>query len=534
MKATTRKDIVKNIVGEIPFTAELYWLIRQGGKPLQSRFSLKGLNAELPEIVKIVEASRKRKTKGKKIFLFASLHYWIEHVALLSASLSALGHDVTFGFLPYSDWQLPINKFDLKRQNAYAKKVLSPADHIMKIVPLLQLRPSYKPLPEELMRQVELVSNYDSQYTDQNEVVDPASAIYQLRLERNTFAAQVAYNLLREIKPDLVIVPNGTIQEHGVIYRVARFLKIETNTYEFGDQRQHIWLANNQEVMQQQTDELWEAKKDKPLNDEKMTRLKNLFSARQRGALVENFARLWQGTPAKGALEAREALHLDERPVVLLATNVLGDSLTLGRQIFSANMAEWITRTLQYFLGRPDVQLVIRIHPGEVLTHGLTMSEVVKSVAPTLPEYIHLVGATDKVNTYDLIEVADLGLVYTTTVGMEMALNGVPVIVAGKTHYRGRGFTIDPDNWVNYYKTIGQVLEDLEKFQMTREKVDLTWRYAYRFFFEYPRPFPWHLVRMWEDYAERPLDEVLADKGSDYLKTLDYLAGKPVPWKDVK
>ena len=247
MKATTRKDIVKNIVGEIPFTAELYWLIRQGGKPLQSRFSLKGLNAELPEIVKIVEASRKRKTKGKKIFLFASLHYWIEHVALLSASLSALGHDVTFGFLPYSDWQLPINKFDLKRQNAYAKKVLSPADHIMKIVPLLQLRPSYKPLPEELMRQVELVSNYDSQYTDQNEVVDPASAIYQLRLERNTFAAQVAYNLLREIKPDLVIVPNGTIQEHGVIYRVARFLKIETNTYEFGDQRQHIWLANNQE-----------------------------------------------------------------------------------------------------------------------------------------------------------------------------------------------------------------------------------------------------------------------------------------------
>ena len=63
-------------------------------------------------------------------------------------------------------------------------------------------------------------------------------------------------------------------------------------------------------------------------------------------------------------------------PMVLLATNVLGDSLTLGRQVFSQSMAEWISRTVQYFAGRPDVQFIIRIHPGEVLTHGRA-SEIV-------------------------------------------------------------------------------------------------------------------------------------------------------------
>jgi len=57
-----------------------------------------------------------------------------------------------------------------------------------------------------------------------------------------------------------------------------------------------------------------------------------------------------QATSAQGGSEARKALGLDDRPVVLLATNVLGDSLTLGRQVFSKNMAEWISRTVSVVL----------------------------------------------------------------------------------------------------------------------------------------------------------------------------------------
>jgi capsule polysaccharide export protein KpsC/LpsZ len=57
---------------------------------------------------------------------------------------------------------------------------------------------------------------------------------------------------------------------------------------------------------------------------------------------------------------------------------------------------------------------------------------------------LHVIRPTEKINTYDLMEIAGLGLAYTTTVGMEMAMRGVPVILAGQTHYRGRGFTHDP------------------------------------------------------------------------------------------
>jgi hypothetical protein len=163
------------------------------------------------------------------------------------------------------------------------------------------------------------------------------------------------------------------------------------------------------------------------------------------------------------------------------------------------------------------------------------MVDVVRQVLPQLPENIHLIGPREPVNTYDLVEVADLGLVYTTTVGLEMAMSGLPVIVAGQTHYRGRGFTIDPDSWVSYFKQMGQILPKPSAFRLTREQVELAWRYAYRFFFDYPRPFPWHLVRLWEDMQIHPLDQVLSPAGMEiYGQTFRNLVGEPLDWTTLE
>lgn len=266
-----------------------------------------------------------------------------------------------------------------------------------------------------------------------------------------------------------------------------------------------------------------------------MNRIRDLFEARKKASVWKNFNRLWQQVPNKGVEIARSELGLDGRPVVLLATNVLGDSLTLGREIFSQNMEEWLERTLQYFVGKPEVQLVIRIHPGEVLIHGQSMQDVINRVLPSLPEHIHVIAAREQVNTYDLIAAADLGLVYTTTVGLEMAMSGVPVIVAGNTHYREKGFTLDPSGWVSYYKALREAIEQPEKYHMTSDQINLAWAYAYRFFFDFPRPFPWHLVNCWEDYSKQKIDEISAGKDcKEFLRVFDYLAGEKIDWNQIR
>jgi capsule polysaccharide export protein KpsC/LpsZ len=256
-----------------------------------------------------------------------------------------------------------------------------------------------------------------------------------------------------------------------------------------------------------------------------------LFSARQNATLWENFSRLWQGNASEGGEAIREKLGLDQRPVVLLATNVLGDSLTLGRNLFSKTMAQWVARTVQYFVGRPDVQFIVRIHPGELITEGLAMADIIRDVIPVLPEHIHMIEPGEKINTYDIVEIATLGLVFTTTVGLEMAMCGKPVIVAGDTHYRGRGFTFDPDSWVNYYKTLGRILQRPQDQWLTEEQVELAWRYAYSFFFEYPLPYPWHLVGVWGDYKDMSLADIFSEKNYQlYQPTFEYLAGRKIDW----
>ena len=533
---TLAKNIIKTVLGQVPFTADIYWLIRHRDKSLNSRFSLKKLEDNIPSIcsqVKHIQAIENG--EGKNIFIFASLHYWIEHTAVTGLILKGMGHNVTLGYLPYHDWQNEISKFDLRRQNLYARNVLKKAEPTLHSFSLLDLHAGYKVLPKILQEKIEEVTRYDTKYTLQIENVDESCETYKMRYKRNMRAARAAYEWLNANKPDVVITPNGTIQEFGVIYEVARFLNIETVTYEFGDQRQRIWIAQNAKVMRQQTQDMWEAYKDSALTRTEKKKIQELFEARQKASVWKNFSRLWQHIPAQGVEIARGKLGLDERPVVLLATNVLGDSLTLGRDIFSQSMEEWLERTLQYFVGKPEVQLVIRIHPGEMLIHGQSMGDVIHRVLPSLPKHIHVIGPEEKVNTYDLIAAANLGLVYTTTVGLEMAMSGVPVIVAGQTHYRNHGFTLDPEGWVRYYKTIKAVLEEPSIYKMRKDQIDLARAYAYRFFFDFPLPFPYHLVHLWDDYRLQPIEEIIqSKKWPAYKKVFQYLAGEKIDWQAIK
>lgn len=536
MKLISKQDI-KNILGQIPLTAEVYWYLHQPGKPVTPEFDLEQLERLLPEwrtqVLDSIECNKPRAIstgQSKRVFIFGTLRFWVEHACLLGMALAGMGHSVTLAYMPYARWQEPIDPFNLRRQNLYTERLLTAAHPVLKILPLLN-QGKIRRLPAKLMEKVDLVSLHDTQYTLQVEDVGQDSDLFRLRTQRNREAAYATYAHFRRHRPDVVVLPNGTILEFGVVYQVARYLDIPVVTYEFGEQRDRMWIAQNAEVMRQETSSLWQARKDQELTQDQLDQVQGLFASRQRASLWENFARRWQDVPSEGGEQVRQSLGLDQRPVVLLATNVLGDSLTLGRQVFSDSMTEWLGRTVQYFATRPEVQLVARIHPGELIANGPSVADVVREALPDLPDHIHLVPAEAKVNTYDIVEIADLGLVYTTTVGMEMAMSGVPVLVVGNTHYRGKGFTLDPESWEGYFELLEQVLSQPSDYRLTTQQVGQAWNYAYRFFFEYPQPFPWHLLHIWKDLETWPLSRLLSPEGmTAYQKTFNYLVGEPIQW----
>jgi hypothetical protein len=544
------KNSLRNFLGELPLAAELDYTLRQKNRARKDHYNLARLHKSLPrdiERIKPILQHPLRSTQyaTKNILFFATLHYWIEQAAYISLALAGLGHKVTLLTLPYSEWHKEKDKLTQKQRGLHTRDALFPLSSLRQgsgqafihHASLLDLRPSTFNLPPLLQADIEEVSLWDAQYTLMREEVDVSNAgdkaIYDLRIKRNTFAALAALEWMQVNKPDVVLIPNGLILEMGIVFRVARYLNIPAVTFEFNDQREQIWLAQNTSIMRQDTDYLVRERCSLPMTDEMYERLADLENARRGARVWGKSKRLWQYVSAQGAEETRKALNLDNRPVVLLAANVLGDSLTLGRNIFAESMSEWITKTVQYFAKRSDVQLVVRIHPGEkIVPQAKSMGTVVREALPELPNHIHIIGALDNVNTYDLIEIANLGLAYTTTVGVETAMNGIPVISCGQTHYRGRGFTIDPNSWEEYFAALENVLSDLPAHRLNDEQIAKAWNYAYRFFFEYPRPFPWRLMNFWDDLEVWSLDKVLSDEGmSHFGDTFRFLVGEPFTWK---
>jgi hypothetical protein len=438
------KPTLKSVLGSIPYTADLYDAFRRD-RP-RTRYNLEQLAAALPAAVEQVRPYVGSAPKEKKLLLFATLHYWVEQAAMVGLALRGHGHDVTVAYLPYSDWRKDVNSFDLRRQDLYTQRVLQPLRGLVNTASLLELQPT-STLPANLTDDVRLVSTYDAQYTLQVEDVDENSDLFRLRLARNDYAARAALAYIQSEKPDVVLIPNGTITELGAVYRVARHLGMRTVTYEFNDQREQVWIAQDDEVMRQCTDDLWAARGGHKLTDDQRNLIEELESAR------------------------------------------------MGAKAFGKSVRKW-----------QDVEAL-----------------------PSIPEHIHIIGPLEKVNTYDLMEIASLGLVYTTTTGMEMSMNGIPVIVCGDTHYARRGFTLDPPSWGEYYDMLDAAIKEPKR--LTQEQIETAWEYAYRFFFEYPLPFPWRLMHFWKDLDIWPLDRVLSDEGrAEYKQTFDYLAGEPIIW----
>ncbi len=518
----------KQWLGWVPGLVELDWYFRTRHRAEVHRM-LRHLAPYLWQWAHVAAEQGARAPRGRRVAFFAMLAPWVAHTALLGLALRALGHRVWLGYLPYQNWSDRPPLWDVRKWDLNYRALLGQARAALTPVPLL--RAPAAAVPPALEPALRALSRRDVAYTLQREGVDEASPLFRLRWQRNRRAAGVLLRWLQRLQPDVLVVPNAAVLEFGVAYEVARFLGLRVVSYEFEYQKGHVWVAHDTPVMDLNTDALWEAVRDLPLREDQWQRLQAMMTARRGGRTWGDHVRAWQNSRRAGAEALRQRLGLDDRPLVLIATNVFGDSMTLDRQVFSQGMADWLADTLRFFARRPQVQVVVRVHPGEALLApgGLSMLQVVRQTLPTLPRHIRVVPPDAQVNSYDLVELAALGLVYTTTLGLEMAMDGVPVVVAGQVHYRGRGFTWDPATWDAYYDLLERAVQQPAALALQPSQVEAARRYAYHFFFTYPRPFPWHLMLWEETLAEWPFEAALQQTA--FRETFGLFAGEPMRWR---
>jgi hypothetical protein len=177
-------------------------------------------------------------------------------------------------------------------------------------------------------------------------------------------------------------------------------------------------------------------------------------------------------------------LKLDKsKPIIGLLTNVVWDAqLHYPANVFP-NMIEWLLETIRYFATRPDLQLVVRIHPAELTGHIKSRQPALDEIQrafPALPGNIFVIPPDSPISTYIVMRKANAVLIYGTKTGVELTSLGIPVIVAGEAWIRNKGITMDPISAIEYFRMLDQLpVAD----RMSAEMTDRARRYAYHFFF---------------------------------------------------
>ncbi len=288
--------------------------------------------------------------------------------------------------------------------------------------------------------------------------------------------------LLDSYQPEVVFAMNGVFYAEAILLAMARARAISVWTYERGKKVNAIIMAHNEPVIKQDFEAKWRERAQQPLTPAQAQALDEYMQSRASGNV--GIERLWQ------TMTGDKVTGTGEKPTAVLFSNVLWDTAVYNSDIAFDSMSDWIIHTIKWFEHRPVYQLAIRIHPAETRVpfkvSRAPLLEHIHRAVPDLPPNVRVIGPADSFSSYALVENAAVVLAYTSTIGLEAAVGGVPVVVAGRTHYRGKGFTRDPDTRNAWETALAQAFE---QGRMSQAQIDLARRYAYLYFFSEIIPF---------------------------------------------
>jgi hypothetical protein len=300
-----------------------------------------------------------------------------------------------------------------------------------------------------------------------------------------TFATR---RLVRTVGFSSAVFTHGIYVPWGLVGEVARQERVHVSTWNVAYRKRRFIFSHDDTYHHTLLSEPRENWEDLQLTAERETELLEYLKSRREGLF--DWIVFHRATKQDPGEIAKQVGIDSSRPVIGLLTNVSWDAQLHYPANAFPSMLEWLVQTCEYFARRPELQLLIRVHPAEISGFPPSRQPILRELRkrmPVLAPNIIVVGPEKDVSTYGLMSVCNAAIIYGTKMGVELTSVGLPVIVAGEAWIRNKGLTHDASTPEEYFRILDRLpfAQRLGADQLSRAR-----RYAYHFFFNRMIPLP--------------------------------------------
>jgi hypothetical protein len=299
---------------------------------------------------------------------------------------------------------------------------------------------------------------------------------------------------IANFKPDTVLTFNGRFFTQKIAVSIANQNGIPAVTHDVGYLADSMLIAKNTDVLDYKKFRSdWSRHKNQPLSEvQVLETLKSIYEwtlARNRQGIIfvdpEHFVNSIE--------KIHETSKKFNRTILFLTSSIDEVAAIDGYDEFFESQNDWIEESIRYLEKNPEIYGIIRFHPNTISKIWGTVKDTIEYIDQLkqrrLPPNVFIVYPDVKINTYGLMQMADIGVTYGSTASAEMASMKKKVLVVRNSPF----FYMDSVNKCSskelYHSMIEQTLNDSFTLQ---DHVDVL-----RFFHLYTKSnsTPFHHIR---------------------------------------
>ena len=267
-------------------------------------------------------------------------------------------------------------------------------------------------------------------------------------LSAYSIAASFA-RLLQELKSAAVVIFNGILYPEATVRWVARQLNVPNFAHEVGFQPFSTFFTAGEPTAYP-----LHIPADFHLTEEQNALLDAYLEARFQGKFTMAGIRFWPELHGLDQAFLERAAQF--RQVVPVFSNVIYDSSQVHANLVFPHMFAWLDLIREITLAHSDTFFIIRAHPDEMRPGTAKQSNesvqdwVWRNQVDQLPN-VQFIASQEYLSSYELIQRSKFIMVYNSSIGLEAALMGVPVLCGGKARYTQYPMVYFPPTIQGYY-----------------------------------------------------------------------------------